>query len=251
MSNANSESLIIIVRHGERCDKVGLEPTFHKNDPELTENGKKQAFILGEILSDFLFKNFPQVSKIKINSSPFARTIQTSVNLIKGLKKNHTLEDKIHLNYSLGELIIKDFYEHYSIDKYLIVKNEKEKIEKEIADIELTFTNEFEDLNIIEYESGEDCQKRILNGVINLYNLSNDENNIDKENSDKIVNIIISHAGPIELLNSSLDYPGEQGWEFIKYCQCYIYNFKNIDEHEDDNKENIKYEFLDTFHPEQ
>ncbi len=48
-----TNNLIILVRHGERMDRVGLTPTFHPFDSELTPKGKQQALELGEMLSKF------------------------------------------------------------------------------------------------------------------------------------------------------------------------------------------------------
>jgi len=116
-----NKNFVILILNGERCDKVGLNPTFHKNDPELTEKGKKQAYTLGEKISDYLAQKFPHHSKININTSPFASTIQTNLKLIKGMRKNNYFENKINLNYDLSEIVLEDFFEHPEIDSFLVV----------------------------------------------------------------------------------------------------------------------------------
>ena len=50
----SSSKLLILIRHGERCDFTGQVPVFGQYDPELTENGKTYAFKTGKLLSQKL-----------------------------------------------------------------------------------------------------------------------------------------------------------------------------------------------------
>lgn len=238
MKNLKENNILIIVRHGERIDKVGLEPTFHLNDPELTEMGKNQAYEIGQVLSDFLIKKFPNHLKIKINSSPFARTIQTSANLIRGLKKNHSIEDNLMINYHFSEIIIKEFYEHHNIDSFLVVKNDISKLEKDIIETNLNFINTYDHLKLTGFESGLNCQERLIKGLTELI-----KNQIEEK--QKLIHIVISHGGPMDLLNNYLEYPGEPGWENIKYCNSFIYTI------EDEENGRFRFNYVDSFFPSQ
>lgn len=80
------EKLVIVMRHGERSDFAGQIPKLHKFDPELTDMGKKQAYEAGGMIRNYL-KSINFKGKVSIISSPFARTIQTSIEVKRAFKE--------------------------------------------------------------------------------------------------------------------------------------------------------------------
>lgn len=245
-----SKDLLILVRHGERCDKVGLIPTFHKHDPELTEKGKQQGFEIGTILSDYLSQNFPQNKNIFIISSPFARTIQTSKKLIKGLNSKNDInklnfENTIHINYHFTEFIDKNFTT-FDYTKFLILKNQFDKLEAELEDTRLIPINDADGIMNNGYETTDSCSARMINGIKSL--LIEDQKNFTFKNlnGNKNVFIIVSHAEPINQANIQMKYPGEFGWSFIKYANAIIYdiNYENAER-------NTSFDFIQSIYPSQ
>ena len=113
---SDNKKLLIIIRHGERIDRAGEIPKCGKMNPELSEKGKLQSFEASKILIENLKKNginniFPNT--IQIRSSPYMRTIQTSVQLLKGFNlilsnnKNEkaNIFNKIYIDFGLRKRI--------------------------------------------------------------------------------------------------------------------------------------------------
>jgi broad specificity phosphatase PhoE len=86
---AIKDKFLFLVRHGERMDlleNIDLNLLkLGKYDTELTDLGHSQAFKVGEKIKEFIKENYIEPKNTAIISSPFARTIQTSAKLIKGL----------------------------------------------------------------------------------------------------------------------------------------------------------------------
>lgn len=244
-NNNLKKDLLILVRHGERVDKIGLIPKLHKDDPEITEKGQQQGFQIGNILADLFVKNYSHFKKIYIISSPFARTIQTSKKVMEGINRyvnnlnynveqeipNISLENKIYLSYDFSEYIDQGF-SSYDISRFLTVKNQIESLKSFLSDTKLIFLNSQSEVTNDEYENINHVSKRMLKGIeailrnkrkiFNINKTSNAAaNNEDNENN---VFIIVSHAEPINQLNIVLDYPGKYGWENIKYANAIIYD---------------------------
>ena len=81
------KKLLIIIRHGERTDRVGEIPKCGILNPESTEKGKNQSFLTSKILIKTIFKyGIKTISPniIQIRTSPYIRTIQTAVQISKG-----------------------------------------------------------------------------------------------------------------------------------------------------------------------
>ena len=77
----NDIKLLIIIRHGERTDRVGEIPKCGFMNPELTEKGRKQSFLASKLTLDTIKKyGISEISPnlIEIRTSPYMRTIQTS-----------------------------------------------------------------------------------------------------------------------------------------------------------------------------
>jgi len=231
------KNLLIFIRHGERSDKVGRTPTFHKYDPELTENGKRQAFDIGKKLSNYLMNNYPLFKNIEIISSPFARTIQTSKYILNGLITTDypNIQNSIKLNFYFSEYIKTEF-PTFNFPIFLVVKNDIHKLLPDLHNTELIFHNEPNNIISQRYEDEEICHKRIQNGVKALL-----KNMIDDEN--KVI-IVVSHGDPINFVNIDYGFPGPFGWTNIKYCNSFIYNVE-IDK--DQKSQNIMY--IESFYP--
>merc|ERR1711976_210009 len=91
--NKDDKSLYILLRHSERADQVHGEENriIDEEDPGITKNGENIAYYTGKLIQDL-------IRKIKIAmlcgkdavpvivSSNYLRCLQTSKNIIKGLK---------------------------------------------------------------------------------------------------------------------------------------------------------------------
>ena len=76
----NDIKLLIIIRHGERTDRVGEIPRCGTLNPELTDKGIKQSFLAGKLtikaIQKYDIKNISP-NMIQIRTSPYMGTIQT------------------------------------------------------------------------------------------------------------------------------------------------------------------------------
>ena len=102
---------IILMRHGERqdCDE---KPPLIKNldDPELSSIGIKQALDIGyQLKLNLLGIN---ISEINIFTSPFTRTIQTSLNVANGFDINDKINKNIFIIKDLAEKGYKKGFEN-------------------------------------------------------------------------------------------------------------------------------------------
>lgn len=244
MKSDIKKNLLIFIRHGERSDRIpGLTPTFNKNDPELTLNGKRQAYDIGLILSDYLFDNYPTFNNINIISSPFARTIQTSKNILKGLSNKFSIDDCLNIDYYFAEYI-KDEFPTHDYPTFLVVKNDINKLLPDLENTNLNYVNDPDNIISKKYEDDELCKSRISRGLENLW--MNFENQKNKENN---VLIIISHGDPINFANIELGYPGPFNWRNIKYCNSFIYEIDFIEDESGIIKRDVRY--IDQLIPEQ
>lgn len=228
-NNKAIKNLLIIIRHGERIDHIGKRPTFHDFDPELTQKGKDQAFNLGNILVDYLQANFPEHIKIKIYSSPFARTIQTSRYLLDSLSKNFEMENTININYYFSEIVASCDFDDPNFPSFIVLRNNFELLEKDLQYTKLNFSNDSDGIISGNFESYTECSGRLTKGIKDLIN------NLNSDNQEKSVYIVVSHAEPINQMNIYLGYPGQKGWNNVKFCNAFIYEFQqtNIDDDED------------------
>lgn len=253
------KDLIILLRHGERCDKLGIEPNFHKFDPELTDTGKRQSYDIGVMLYDYLSQKFPNNKNMYIISSPFARTIQTSKYILKGLysksySKLLNFEDHIYINYFFSEYIKRDFPISDYI-KFIILRNEFEKLKPELEDTKLIAMNDENGTVHHDFEDLEICRKRMMQGIKNLLSeeckdiffkpsSSNDMEKSDYENNR--VFVLVSHGSSIDEVNRELKYPGKYGWYNLKYCNAIIYDVDY-----DKTKQIGRFSYIDSIYPDQ
>ena len=102
----NDIKLLIIMRHGERTDRAGGTPKCGTMNPELTEKGKLQSFLASKLTIETIKKlGIKELSPelIQIRTSPYMRTIQTSVQILKAFNlsfsNNNNLENKLNNVY--------------------------------------------------------------------------------------------------------------------------------------------------------
>jgi broad specificity phosphatase PhoE len=219
MEITSNKKLIIFTRHGERTDHVGLVPKLGPCDPELTEEGCQQAYLMGQILSEEI-SNFikDQKCKIIILSSPFARTLQTSRDIFSGLLDNENncleIEKEIHVDHLLSEFIKEDLIENLPVN-YLSLYNNSEFLPSELSEWNINFLNLKQELPVVE-ESHNTCLLRMQKCLENL------KNEVLKKQDIQIV-IMVSHLTPIEKINKILGYPNHQEKKYTNYCDSYFY----------------------------
>ena len=221
----NTKKLLIIVRHGERIDRTGEIPKCGIMNPELTEKGKKQSFEASKIIIEKLKKygvNNVSPNLIQIRSSPYMRTIQTSVQLIKGLNiifsndKNNKL-NKVHIDFDLRKRIKpnkkfkKEDFIYSSVDKYA-------NFDEEIKDVE--FVGEKGEFPLNE-ETKEQCEKRSINYVNNILKKEID----DKSNINRIF-IIVGHRGPLKYILKKLGFTIINK-KILDYCSEFFFDISN------------------------
>ena len=215
MKKSNNK-YVILLRHGERVDRVGLPITFHPKDPEMTDNGKNQAFEAGKKIKYYIEENIGDLNQINIHiiSSPFTRTLQTSVQLRNSLFENDKNKQIILKNY-LSEYIDHEF-EGIHPNNIIGIYINHPKFKPEFPD-ELFDTSLLDELPN-EYETEEDMINRMSN-VVNVR-----VNNIFRQNDCDVV-IMVSHATPIDHMNRAMGYPGPYGWEYLSFCDSLIYSY--------------------------
>lgn len=190
---------IFILRHGERADAVE-NCDFNmlkcgKYDSELTENGKRQAYEVGNKIKQFLMeKNITHINSnnTSVISSPFARTIITGHELIRGLN----LSEKIPLTIEKGlsERLNEKWYPHPPETFLLSTKEEvcekREFLNSQIEGLECHHKNLTE---MPKYpESYDECLKRFAK----VYNILM-SHYLNYERKDII--IMVTHFIPIEI----------------------------------------------------
>ena len=113
-SSTGKERYIIIMRHGERSDLAEFNQSCYSLDPELTEDGKNQAYEAGKRLKEILDAKFAEettenkaaIKRIVLLSSPFTRTLQTA----KFIKNGMELNLPIYIENGLSEFISKNWF---------------------------------------------------------------------------------------------------------------------------------------------
>ena len=222
------EKLLIIIRHGERIDRAGEIPKCGIMNPELTEKGKLQCFESSKIIikkiKDFGITDIsPNI--IEIRSSPYMRTIQTSVQLLKGLNlifsKNSeekiNILNKVYIDFDLRKRIKpnkkfnKEDILYSSVDKYA-------NFDKEIKNIE--FIGEKGDFPLNE-ETKEQCEERSLNYMNNVL-----KKEIDDKNNKNRIFIIIGHRGPLKYILKKLGINVVNKKNF-DYCSKFFFDISN------------------------
>lgn len=219
---------IIISRHGERIDMVNKKNQILKeDDPELTKNGREQSEKMGEKLFLF-FKNEKKIvfskENLQIFSSPYSRTIQTSISLIKGYELSIYESKILNINNKILEMI--NSYTVSNFPKKVVAlynppttnsslyKNQFEEFEKR----KFSFKNDgqFNENELpIRYESEKEIMERIKSAVDVVINNGKEE--------DFFIYQFVSHAGIINYLYAYLNYLA-----YIKLDEDLAYEYINL-----------------------
>ena len=222
------KKLLIIIRHGERTDRVGEIPKCGILNPELTEKGKNQSFLTSKILIKTIFKyGIKTISPniIQIRTSPYIRTIQTAVQISKGFNlffKEENLNNEnlnnIYIDFDLkkrikpNKKINKNEFLYKTIENYI-------KFDPELKGFNyLGDKGEFS----LEPETKEQCEKRSFNYTENIL-----KNNIEK-NNDKKIFIIIGHRGCLKYILKKLGYKNIiNNKKILDYCSQFFFDITN------------------------
>jgi broad specificity phosphatase PhoE len=221
----NLNKFIFVVRHGERADLIknaNLDILkCGRYDSELTEKGKLEAFKIGQKIKTFLYKQkmerlfkpeyISHKDKISICCSPFARTIMTANEIVKGLK----LILPIKIEKGLCEHLSEKWYPEHPEKFMVALHNErtqgKDYLMSQIKDQELI--HEFI-TDMPKYpESHEECHSRFKNVYEKLINYY-------MEHRNKHVLIIVSHHFPLEIFHryyhqDNISLPAEYGLTIV------------------------------------
>ena len=185
---------IVVMRHGERqdCDDNQRPLIYSIDDPELSSIGIRQSLDIGHQLKlNLLGINF---SEINIFTSPFTRTIQTSLNTANGFDANDSINKNIYIIKDLAENGYKEGFEK-SIDRgplyYGRNNNEYKNLYNELVvpyyQHKKYFWNDFDfESKIKEIEKEEEIKDRFYTIIDNLYKYINSKNT----NNGNSLNII-------------------------------------------------------------
>jgi phosphohistidine phosphatase SixA len=224
----NPKKLLIIIRHGERTDRVGEIPKCGILNPELTEKGKNQSFLTSKILIKTIFKyGIKTISPniIQIRTSPYIRTIQTAVQISKGF--NLFFKEENLNNENLNNIYIDfDLKKRIKPNKKI---NKNEFLYKTIENY-INFDPELKGFNYLgdkgefslEPETKEQCEKRSFDYTENIL-----KNNIEK-NNDKKIFIIIGHRGCLKYILKKLGYKNIiNNKKILDYCSQFFFDISN------------------------
>ena len=221
----NDIKLLIIIRHGERTDRVGEIPKCGTLNPELTDKGKKQSFLAGKLtinaIQKYGIKNISP-NMIQIRTSPYMRTIQTSVQIIKVFnlffEENNTNDklNKIYIDFDLKKRIVptkkidKNEFLYKTAETYI-------NFDQDLKEIEfLGDKGEFS----LEAETKEQCEKRSYDYYENIL-----RKNIENNNENKIF-IIVGHRGCLKHILKKLGY-NLKNKNMFDYCSQFFFDISN------------------------
>ena len=217
----NDIKLLIIIRHGERTDRVGEIPKCGILNPELTEKGKQQSFIAAKLTLDTIKKyGIKDISPnlIEIRTSPYMRTIQTSIQILKGFNlsfNNNNKLNKVYIDFDLkkrikpNKKINKNELIYKRIDTYENFDNELKSIE---------FLGDKGDFSL-EPETSEQCEKRSFKYVDTII-----KNSLDK--SENKILIIVGHRGSLKYILKKLGYKIIEK-TILDYCSQFFFDVRN------------------------
>jgi broad specificity phosphatase PhoE len=233
----NLRKFIFIARHGERadmskdCDLDLLK--CGRYDTELTENGKSQAYQAGQAIKFFLQENKKEfnIKNTTVISSPFARTIITANQVIKGLSLDQTIP--LFIEKGLSEHLNKKWYPEHPDNFLLSLKNEicekKNYLNSEIKGLECKYQNITE--MPIYPETHQECEnrlKKVYSKIINHY--------FHVEDHDIL--IMVTHFFPVEIF---LKHFNSQEFKTpLEYCLTFAFYY---------NDAAMKPEFVNQIYP--
>ena len=213
------------MRHGERTDRVGEISKCGTLNPESTDKGKKQSFLAGKLtinaIQKYGIKNISP-NMIQIRTSPYMRTIQTSVQIIKVFnlffEENNTNDklNKIYIDFDLKKRIVPN----KKIDKNEFLYKTAEtyiNFDQDLKEIEfLGDKGEFS----LEAETKEQCEKRSFDYYENIL-----KKNIENNNENKIF-IIVGHRGCLKHILKKLGY-NLKNKNMFDYCSQFFFDISN------------------------
>ena len=217
----NDIKLLIIIRHGERTDRVGEIPKCGILNPELTEKGKQQSFIAGKLTLETIKKyGIKDISPnlIEIRTSPYMRTIQTSIQILKGFNLsfiNNNKLNKVYIDFDLkkrikpNKKIDKNELLYKTVDTYANFDNELNNIE---------FLGDKGDFSL-EPETSEQCEKRSFKYVDTII-----KNSLEK--SENKILIIVGHRGSLKYISKKLGYKIIEK-KILDYCSQFFFDVRN------------------------
>ena len=217
----NDIKLLIIIRHGERTDRVGEIPKCGILNPELTEKGKQQSFIAGKLTLETIKKyGIKDISPnlIEIRTSPYMRTIQTSIQILKGFNLsfiNNNKLNKVYIDFDLkkrikpNKKIDKNELLYKTVDTYANFDNELNNIE---------FLGDKGDFSL-EPETSEQCEKRSFKYVDTII-----KNSLEK--SENKILIIVGHRGSLKYILKKLGYKIIDK-KILDYCSQFFFDVRN------------------------
>ena len=218
----NDIKLLIIIRHGERKDRVGEIPKCGRLNPELTEKGKQQSFLAGKLtinaIEKYGLKNI-NPNMIEIRTSPYMRTIQTSLEIIKVFNlffKEKNIEEKlnkIYIDFDLKKRIVptkkidKNEFLYRTTESYINFDQDLKQIEF------LGDKGEFS----LETETKEQCEQRSFNYYDNVLKKA-----VEKNTENKIF-IIVGHRGCLKHILKKLGY-NLINKNMLDYCSQFFFD---------------------------
>ena len=217
----NDIKLLIIIRHGERTDRVGEIPKCGILNPELTEKGKQQSFIAGKLTLETIKKyGIKDISPnlIEIRTSPYMRTIQTSIQILKGFNLsfiNNNKLNKVYIDFDLkkrikpNKKIDQNELLYKTVDTYANFDNELNNIE---------FLGDKGDFSL-EPETSEQCEKRSFKYVDTII-----KNSLEK--SENKILIIVGHRGSLKYILKKLGYKIIEK-KILDYCSQFFFDVRN------------------------
>ena len=217
----NDIKLLIIIRHGERTDRVGEIPKCGILNPELTEKGKQQSFIAGKLTLETIKKyGIKDISPnlIEIRTSPYMRTIQTSIQILKGFNLsfiNNNKLNKVYIDFDLkkrikpNKKIEQNELLYKTVDTYANFDNELNNIE---------FLGDKGDFSL-EPETSEQCEKRSFKYVDTII-----KNSLEK--SENKILIIVGHRGSLKYILKKLGYKIIEK-KILDYCSQFFFDVRN------------------------
>ena len=217
----NDIKLLIIIRHGERTDRVGEIPKCGILNPELTEKGKQQSFIAGKLTLETIKKyGIKDISPnlIEIRTSPYMRTIQTSIQILRGFNLsfiNNNKLNKVYIDFDLkkrikpNKKIDQNELLYKTVDTYANFDNELNNIE---------FLGDKGDFSL-EPETSEQCEKRSFKYVDTII-----KNSLEK--SENKILIIVGHRGSLKYILKKLGYKKIEK-KILDYCSQFFFDVRN------------------------
>ena len=223
----NDIKLLILMRHGERTDRAGGTPKCGTMNPELTEKGKLQSFLASKLTIETIKKlGIKELSPelIQIRTSPYMRTIQTSVQILKAFNlsfsNNNNLENKlnnVYIDFDLkkrikpNKKIDRNEFLYKTVDTYGNFDDELKGIEY------LGDKGEFP----LDAETKEQCEKRSFKYANTIL-----KNNVENENSKNKIFIIVGHRGSLKYILKKLGY-NVIDKKILDYCSQFFFDVKN------------------------